>query len=609
MDKNHDSAASNKDQSAERDSGRTHHCPYCLEIIKFGQRKCPYCGSPQGIYAILTIGVKWTAGLLTVLTLALGVRQLAILAGDLFEQHADIELRVVAAERLVEAGEYESAWNILLPVAATTDTTVRRTRLAVARGWLLHAHAVEGRTTFLDITGKVAPVIAGAVAEGTPRERAETTALFGYTQFLRSRVEVTQVDLADYYRQALAIDPDCALAHLFLGSFLAGWADEFKLGMTHLQRALELSRSGQIQDLSVRQRQLQAIINRMYSNPYIPNPSYNEGVMAFVRVLNDIRRDGEVLPDPLVTLDRTRRNRYLAEAKSIYRQQPGDENYTDPLRQSIPLNEHVALLHWLQAQTDEDPDQWLTAWLAYFQEQVGDAAGAVASYRQVTDPNWRLAAVWDAAMLRLTGQPYRPLSQRDPWDYRLQVLGSTKPSSKEFRQALNKLEEYMDAHRLGARYADAEALQAAQAAFDNLTAHANPGELDDEWEVGALLRTGLALGQLLITAERPNEALPVLKNLADDSGPAHELRGEVLLAQAVAHAQHSKSENGGPRDIDIAVEHIREAIDHAGYADWARIRWFDDLRPIRAHPDFTALLREHGRTAGGLFVGPNQNGR
>lgn len=601
--------SSNNEPFAEDRSAQTRPCAYCLEDIHRDKRKCPFCGSPQGVFAVLTTGLKWVAALLTVLTLVFGIRQLVILGQNLVEQHTHAQLRVKAARALVKAGEYESAWRLLEPVAASADATVRTTRMTVARGWLLHAHALEGRTTFLDLTDKVAPVIAGATAEGTPRQRAEMLALLGYAQFLRARVEGTPPDVADYYRRALAIDADCGLAHVLLGGFLAGWTDAFQEGLQHLQRAVELSRAGQLQDVSVRERQLQAILNHMHVNPYVPNPAYNEGVTALVRVLNNIRREGGTLPEVSVSLDKNRRNRYEVEARSIYHVLPGDEAYTAPLRQAIPLDEHAALLQWLQTQSDAAPDPWLTAWTAYFQEQQGNTADAIATYRQVAEPPDRLTAIWQAAMLRLTGEAYQPLSQRDPWEHLAQVLGTAVPDSDAFRTALGELEEYMDEHRLGARYAEVQALRAAQAAFDNLSARASRHESAVQGEDLGLAQVGLALGQLLLAAKRPQAALVVLEGLPDDAALGRALRGEIRMAQAVAHAQQSTTASGGERELDIAVTRLRTAVDQVGYADWARIRWFDDLRPVRARPGFAALLREHGRTVDGLFKGERRHGR
>jgi tetratricopeptide (TPR) repeat protein len=499
---------------------------------------------------------------------------------------------------------------MLEPIENSRDATVRETRLTIARSWLLHARTVGGHITFLDITDRVTPVIAAAVSEGTARERAERRALLGYTQFLRARVGPIQADPAEVYREALEIDPDCALAHLLLGAYLAGWAREFETGLTHLQRAVELQRSGQLEDLSAREWQLAAIINHSDPNSSIPNHEYTESVVALVRTLNDIRKEGRTLPEPSATLDKTRRNRYWTRAWSSYRQLPTDEQFSAPLREAIPLDEHIALLRWLQEQNPgEGPDPWISAWTAFFQEVNGDTEGAVETYRQVANPPGRLGGFWDEASLRLTGKPHRTLSERDPWAHVIQTLGSVDPGSDEFRKTLGRFDGYMENHLLGSRHADEKALRAVRAAFENISARDTSSDAERKVNAELYAGVGLDLGRLLIATGQPGEAVPVLVDLSNRLGPRHALRGEVLVTLSVSYAQRSKTPSSDEGDLDSAMARLREAVEEAHYADWARIRWFDDLQPAHSRADYAALLARHGRTVGGSFGGVKRDGR
>jgi hypothetical protein len=598
-----DRPAGHEAPTSDADSERKRECVGCREEIALRDPRCRFCGTYQGARRFAVVGLALAGAILTVFSLVFGIRQLVGTAGNALEQRTDVRTRVSAAERLLQAGEHASAWSLLEPMDASRNANVRQARLAVGRDWLLHAAVIEGRGTFRDITDRVTPVLAASAGRGTTREQAETRALLGYSQFLRSREEAVLADPAQVYREALELDPDCGLAHLLLGQHLAGWTGDFMAGLAHLRRAVELQRTGQLTDVPVRERQLQAILNHQGSNPYLPNPAYTEASVAFIRVLDEIREEEGRLPDPSVGLDRTRANRFWVEASRSY-SRPPDDSMGEAIVQALPLDRHLALLRWLEEQNPNDtPDPWLSTWIAHLQELGGDTSGAIETYARHDELPARLGEVWDRAMLRLTGEPFRPLSVRDPWTQATRALATAPRESEEFKAALNHLYSYMEGHSLGDRHADPAALRAARAAFDNpLLLDSRDGQ--DRAEVRA--RVGLHLGSLLIAGQRPGEAVPVLRDLDAAREAGHPLRGEVLVTLASAYAQWSSTTSGAAADLDTAVARLREAVETEGYSDWARIRWFDDLLPLRGHPEYTALLARHGRTVRASFAGSDE---
>ncbi len=579
-----------------RDAARL--CPACRGDVPVGARKCPHCKGLLGLRRLAALSVKWAGAALTVLTLTLGVRQLVGMGVGAIEGRGDRGTRIRAAEKLVTAGEYAPAWDILEPLEDARNGAVRETRLVVARAWLLHARSIAGVSTFLDVTDRVIPIIASAVDDGDLRQQAERRALLGYTQFLRSREEAIRVDPVPAYLAALEIDPDCGLAHLLLGSYLAGWSIDFERGLAHLQRAVELERAGQLDDVSARAWQLDAILDHKSSGS-IPNPSYTEAVVALVRTLDDIRRTDGSLPVSNA-FDRSNhglRDPYWSHVQSAYRHVPTDDRFALPLRGAIPLDDHIALVQWLRERAPQvEPDPWLSAWLASFQEEAGDTSGAIETYRSVSAPGYRLARLWDEALIRLTGEPHRPLSERDPWAHATRVLTAGDPTSDEFGTALAQLDVYMDSHARGARYADAEALKAARAARENIAQRGSAAH------AGTYSRVALHQGRLLLSTGHAREAVGVLSGLERDLAADDSVRAELLVTLAAAFAQRFESSKQAG-DLDQAAARLREAVEQAGYADWARIRWFEDLRPVRAHPEYVALLGRHGRSVGGAWGG------
>jgi len=594
-----DSSSSRKPPSSEPPAAATRICGACREEISAADPKCRFCGTPQGLRRLVGTGLKWAAGLLTVLSLLFGVRQVVGLAAGAIASRSTVETNLLAAEALLTAREYASAWSMLELLEGTPDESVRAARLRVARRWLLDARSIEGHITFREIVDQVGADIAAMLEEGTARERAERMTLLGYVQHLRNREEPVRADPADVYRKALEIDPDCGLAHMLLGHRILSLTRDFESGRSHLQRAVELARAGQLHDEPVRRWQLSAILQCPSKE------THPEAVSACVRALNEIRREGSPLPWPSSTSDRTQPNHHWENAVWwLYRGLPTDEERAAALRGAIPRDQHIELLLWLHDQRhDGKPDPRILTWRAFFQEEAGDAQGALSTYRRIPNPPWSVAELWDQASVRLCGTPHRALSKRDPWAHRTQVLDAADPGTPEFQEALGKLDDYMRRHRRGARRSDQEALRTARAAFGNLSKRARDSGADEDFDSDLHARIGLALGELLVVTGNSPDAVRVLAGPVARLASNHPLRGDALVALAVAYAQRSSTPAAEAGDLHRAVTRLAEAVDSCHYANWARIRWYEDLEPVRSHPKYAELLARHGRTVGGSFGG------
>jgi len=495
-------------------------------------------------------------------------------------------------------GDYLSAWTMLEPLDDARDASARAARVAVARAWLLRARVTEGRGTYLDITNRLTPTIAAAIAEGGDRERAEAQALLGFMQFLRSQVEPIQADPARVYRKALKTDPDCALAHLLLGSYLTLWGKDAERGLHHLQRAVDLQRAGQLRGVSARERQLRTLVSHCSVSYQAANaPGTHRSVVPLVRVLNDIRREGGALHDAAhgpKPEGRWRRIVYMIYRPSL----PTDAKAGAVVRDALPVRDHAATLQWLDKQNpNEKPNPWLLTWKAHFEEQAGDKQGALATYARMSDPPSGVAESWDDASLRMTGKPHRALSLRDPWAHAAKVIGSADPDSREYTRAFQRLDLYMKRHARGAGDTDPQALKLAEAAWARL-AERKP---DAKSAPDSHARVGLHVARLRIAVGRPGDAIELLTGPRVQVDASTALRGELLVALAVAYVRRSRTEKIEDGDLDNAVARLVEAVDAANYADWARIRWFEDLKPLYTRPEYAALLGRHGRKVGGAF--------
>jgi hypothetical protein len=158
----------------------------------------------------------------------------------------------------------------------------------------------------------------------------------------------------------------------------------------------------------------------------------------------------------------------------------------------------------------------------------------------------------------------------------------------------------MWAHRRGEDHSNAEALAAANAAATNLAARsvAHP---PSESERALAARLALDRASLMLAAGQDAEAVEVLEQALAASSSGEARRGDLLVSLAAARTRRAGSSTNSSSDTTMeraaASRLLVEAVEQEGYTDWARIRWFEDLQPLHADPEYAALLVRHGRVS------------
>lgn len=572
-------------------------CIACLESIPAVARRCPECGAPQRAPGPGARLLKLASVIFALLTFVLGVRQLTNMAIARFSRGATLELHVEVARELIRLGEYAAAWNQL--EGAPRDARTTEVRLQLARHWMLDASELESGMSLGELAKRLALVIAPAATSGAPRQRADCQALLAYAQVMRGREEpVASGAVVQLFEEALAEDDTSAMAHMLYGHYLVSYENELENGLEHLEHAVELEREQPDPALPTRQWQLSALNNFRRSNrhrsdePSAANPGWQARV-ALLRFANDLRTaaewtpaDGTGLHQDALDVDRDWRR--LIDAYDLSSAEALAE-----LRRALPPAEHMALLAWLEA---EGPGSARISQRAYvsamLHEDLGDTAAAVAALVS-TPPHYRLRDAFDELHQRLTGRPLGPLSERDPWAYRAEVLARAEPGDSELVEVFEQLELYMHLHRRGRRWSDAESLHAiagGRRAFAERQRQAD-SQNDEVRELDRQL--ALYEGELLLAAGRATEAVSTLELLVQEMPAGHALRGRALVELAAAHA--TTADEAG---LAASVARIREAVEEEEWSDWAWIRWRPMLGPLHARADYVALLERHGRRAG-----------
>jgi tetratricopeptide (TPR) repeat protein len=543
-----------------------------------------------------------------VLTLLLGVRELVELAVSRFERSDSVRTQLLAAAVLAESSEHQAAWKLLEAARAVAPDHdgVRRARLAVAEDWLLRGHVRGVGASFTDVVDRLEPVLAASASFDDPRTQATALALLAFAQAIRGTEASSKQDIPEQLRRAIEVDPDGALAHLLLGRYLAGRARDLEAAAPHFARGIELARDGQVDLAWARGQQIDAIRTSVGGWPSNTRPDGLRANIVLILMADDMRRHAEPVPVFEAAMMPQQRARHWESLARAHENRRLDPTVFAAVAEAISNEDHLATLEWLiegapagDAGSATQWISWLGFWKARLQESLGDPEGAVETYRGV-QPITALAEPLDQALVRLTGEPLRPLSDRDPWAWRAEVLRGGEPTSKLFKKALRALDRYMWAHRRGEDHSNAEALAAANAAATNLAARsvAHP---PSESERALAARLALDRASLMLAAGQDAQAVEVLEQVLAASSSGEARRGDLLVSLAAARTRRAGSSTNSSSDTTMeraaASRLLVEAVEQEGYTDWARIRWFEDLQPLHADPEYAALLVRHGRVS------------
>lgn len=319
--------------------------------------------------------------------------------------------------------------------------------------------------------------------------------------------------------------------------------------------------------------------------------------LAVLRVANELRQSGEPIPSSGFEASSRSPGNYWKRLNAPY--DVGSPEALAELRKSLPTDDHLAVIRWLdEAGREEGPSaaRGYVAALLYLDR--GDTDAAVAELRS-RPKSLALGRAYEALHVEITGEPLTPLRERDPWAWRSQVLASAKPGDPELAHAIEEIDEYMVWHRRGERHWTDDALAAvtSRRAARNIGGTPGPDAATPDERV---LTHKLALyeGELLFSAGRPEQAASRLRDLTAALPEGDPLRARALVELAAALAAGGDADaNNNDRYAEV-VALLREAVEGEGWSDWAWIRWRPVFDPLDQRADYEALLERHGRRAG-----------
>ena len=282
-----------------------------------------------------------------------------------------------------EAGDFAGAWNLLEQANAiaprSSEVVEAQERLAMK---LLRDAGFnyfrDNKNYFEKLVSRTLPVLSRGTSEAKGERLANLLAHMGWADYLRERAGIGGLEPAQHYRRALEIDARNVYAHAMWGFEILRMGrsvtalDEAK---QHFSAAVESRREREY----VRSLQISALL-RTYTNVWVEDP---ERKKEAIRVANEMRINGETPSKGWGP------GSFKGKLWSIYHFEVVTSDRLAPLLAALPPAEHLLLFRWLFPEDDLAGGHGAPSLfnflfvLAQLQEQAGDRAGALASYRRL----------------------------------------------------------------------------------------------------------------------------------------------------------------------------------------------------------------------------------
>ena len=591
-------------------------CVACREPLRAGARLCPQCHSPQrGLFwHHLSTSLKWVGGIVTVVSLVVGMLTLTGYFQDWRERRQAVNELVAAADWLIRTDNYRQAWQMYDKALDLSPGSpgIFAGQLALAQRWLRDFNApAEQAAGLLD---RLTEVLYRGLTRADPPEQAT---LLAHIAWARGKSPVFSAgrheEVMAIFDQALAAQPTNVYANAMSGAWLL-----FRrgVGVDEVEEAtarFDLALAGELARPYVRRLQFNALVNLSYGKS---DALERAALAALLPALWQRLQQGEEKP----TMD------HRFKILSAY----GTSGRGDHIEASVamlPPNEHLAVIDWLLQDLDYyRGNQRMRAQLAFLRARLREAAGertvALERYRQLMENDKataQLNKLIDQGIGRLTGAlPARATARRyiddaigeqDPWTFHLDTLAHFDAmwQPRNFDQALTYIGDLLGSQdpRLATLVTP---LAQTRTRVRQLVRRGDEIARNNSYTSGFsrghhdsarynLVRLGLVSGELLIALGQYDPAIAelgdvakLLSRLDDDWAP---LAARTAYQLARGYALRA-AKNQSAEDRRLALSQLRRAVD-GDAVDGERIRWTDikgkSFASLRHEADYQALIR------------------
>ncbi len=198
-------------------------CIACRESIRLGASMCRHCGSSQkhDPWKRLTTILKWIGGVVTVISLLIGMVTLTGYYQDWRERHNAVTELVDAANWLIKTENYSQAWQMyeealqLIPSSAQAF----RGQFQLAKIWLRDFRT--SKETADEVLNRITAILYRGLRKADDDEIATILAHVGWAQVLRAENSMpVYMDVDAAFQKALRSSPGNVYANAMLGYWI-----------------------------------------------------------------------------------------------------------------------------------------------------------------------------------------------------------------------------------------------------------------------------------------------------------------------------------------------------------------------------------------------------
>lgn len=562
--------------------------------------------------------LAWVAAATTVLALVVSLERLYDAWSGSRARAAAVAEQVASARTLAAAGDYPTAWRVLVEAQGVDPeaSEIGVAQIEIGSDWLLSVGTPigwvpsgrESRAAGDHSGGAVAdsvylPLVTAAVF-ATGADRAELEALAAWARYLRGReLRGRRRDIVPDLEAALAHDPDAYYPNLFLGFWQVAIREEPGAARQPWARA----RATEIlRELEPRVRDFQlytlgdTVRRASTSNQ---NQAANSVARAmYLQVLDEMRRSGESPEDRI----------YAQTYTALYLEPSARDDHFAEMFDAMALDDQLAVAEWLLDALALAPKSYAGEFerVQLIRGRLHEAAGQVEAGTQAIaaartgKTHGRLGDRIDAAWSRLTGEQLVP---GDEWAARAHHLKRSAFDGVEVREALLTLGRGWPDLDSGWSFELPKTVDAAIARVTGeLAASIDAAEIAGfaRGDLETLLRTLRHLRAALLL-ERQDFAggTRELEALLRDPALATRLRQRILFDLAYAYADTPRAVRVAALQSDaeqaVTQVYVSEGLDRlaaaleAGFSDWDEIE--ARLGELRADSSYVALSLRHNR--------------
>jgi len=253
--------------TSEQSDNTNTECMACRESIRLGASTCRHCGSSQkhDPWKRMTTILKWIGGVVSVISLLIGMVTLTGYYQDWRERHNAVTELVDAADWLIKTKNYSQAWQMYEDALQLIPSSAKafRGQLQLAKIWLRDFRS--SKETADELLNHITAILYRGLRKADNYELATILAQIGWAQVIRAENSLpAYIDVDALFQEALHSSPGNVYANAMLGYWILLGRGVPIQDITLAQSKFAVALNSQDEKTFVRRLQFSSLVDLSY---------------------------------------------------------------------------------------------------------------------------------------------------------------------------------------------------------------------------------------------------------------------------------------------------------------------------------------------------------